>query len=135
MPVVAATIVKSELDDYHDVDGKRIYIAKVHFSYSFRGNEYVSETPALRGAQMFPLYNYEAKLLKKYQLGEMFNARVVPNVPEYAYLEIAPLSKASTILLPLTIVGYALYLVGLGWYTTFTIDVFSNPVVDVPSNS
>ena len=49
----------------------------------------------------------------------MYNARVVPAVPEMAYLEVAPFSRVSAILLPIITVLYALAIVGYFWYITY----------------
>ena len=125
-PVVAATITKSELFDLTSGDGVRSYEAKISFKYSFLGKDYECDTPALRSPQVFPLYEYESTLLDKYKVGEMYNAKVHPNIPEVAFLEIAPLSKLSVFLLPLIIFGYFAYLIGIGWYFTWTYNVFTN---------
>jgi len=124
--IVAATITKSKLFDLTDANGIRKYDAQISFKYRFRGKEYECDTPALRSPQIFPLYEYESTLLDKYKVGEMYNAKVHPNLPEMAFLEIAPLSKLSVFLLPLIILGYAAYLIGVGLYFTWVYEVFTN---------
>ena len=116
LPVVAATITHCSLDDHLTVEGGRKYEAKIRFSYDFRGKTYESGTPALRGPQLFPLWNYESEMIKRYEVGEMYNARVVPSGPELAYLEVAPFSKVSAIFLPIITVLYAAGLIAYWWY-------------------
>ena len=125
-PVVAATITKSKLFDFTNANGMRSYDAQISFKYRFRSKDYECETPALRSPQVFPLYEYESTLLDKYKVGEIYNAKVHPNFPEMAFLEIAPLSKLSVFLLPLIILGYGAYLVGLGLYFSYAYEVFTN---------
>lgn len=115
-PVVAATITESRLFDFTDSNGSRTYDALIKFEYRFREKNYESDTPALRGVQLFPQYDFAQQLLDKYKEGEMYNARVHPDLPDIAYLEIEPLSKKSMILVPLIILGYIAYLAGLGFY-------------------
>ncbi len=115
MPVVAATITKSDLANHHDVSGRRTYAADIRFAYSFRGNEYESATAVLPSPQIFHQWGYVTSLLGKYKVGEGYNARVVPNAPDLAYLEVEPLNKLAAIALPLLTIVYGLYLLGLGW--------------------
>ena len=104
-PVIGAQVTTSWLLNQPGADGQYLLEAVVHFSYSFRGQEYVSKTPALRGYDLFPSLEYERKLVKKYPKGEFVNARVHPYAPDFAYLEVAPLSITSTILAPLMAIG------------------------------
>jgi hypothetical protein len=113
LPVVAATVTESRLL-HSNIGGTTEYEAIIVFSYSFRGREYESKTPALRSVQVFPLYGYESELLDKYKKGEMYNARVFPNLPDTAYLEVAPLSKLSMFLFPIMTLGMLAYFIGLG---------------------
>jgi len=126
LPLAAATITEARLFDLTGDYGHRTYEAIISFKYEFLGKEYEANTPALRSPQLFPMYGYEWSLLDKYKVGEMHNVRVHPNMPEVAYLEIAPLSQLSLILLPLLILGYFAYLVGVGYYFTWSYDVFTN---------
>lgn len=125
-PVVAGTITESRLFDFTSFDTQRTYEAQIKFKYRFREKDYESNTPALRSPQVFPLYEYEQTLLDKYKVGEIHNVRVHPNLPDMAFLEIAPLSKLSVFLLPIIIFGYFGYLVGLGLYFSHAFDVFTN---------
>ena len=115
-PVVAGTVIESRLFDQTDSGGTRTYEALIKFKYDFKGKEYESETPALRGPQLFPQYEFELSLLDKYKEGEMYNVKVHPEVPTVAYLEIEPLSKKSMIFLPLIIIGYLIYFTGIATY-------------------
>jgi len=113
MPVVAATISEARLDHRNET-GRTVYEAIIEFQYNFRGRQYESKSPALRGIQVFPLYEYEANLLEKYKEGGIYNARVFPNMPELAYLEIAPLSRLSILMFPLILGGFFAYFIGVG---------------------
>jgi Protein of unknown function (DUF3592) len=125
LPVVAGTVTESKLRHHSDANGRTVYEADIKFKYKFRGQEYESDTPALRGPQMFPLWEYESKLLSKYEKGEIYNVKIVASKPELAYLEIAPLSKISTVLMPIAILGYGAYLVFVGWYFSYAAEVFT----------
>ena len=125
LPVVAGEVTESELRHYSDADGRTIYEANIKFKYTFLGQEYESESPALRGPQMFPLWEYESKLLSKYEKGEIYNVKVLGSKPDMAYLEIAPLSKISVILMPISILGYAVYLVFVGWHFSYMAELFT----------
>ena len=63
LPVVAATITRCSLDDYLTPDGGRRYEARIRFSYEFRGEMYESDTPALRGPQLFPFWQFESSMV------------------------------------------------------------------------
>lgn len=89
-------------------DGEQLTEAVISFTYEVGGKQYESNTPALRGYELFPSLKYESALVKKYKLGSHHKARVHPKFPEIAYLEIAPLSKLSTVLAP------AMSLLGIG---------------------
>ena len=114
--VVAGEILESRILHYTDTEGKTVFEARIRFKYQFQGKEYESETPALRGPQLFPLFDYESKLVQRYKRGEIYNIRVHPLEPEIAYLEVAPLSKISVVVLPFVLLGYLAYLSGIGWY-------------------
>ena len=103
---VRAIISRSRLIDQLNTDGGRDYQAEIRFTYHWNGKEYESDTAILRGPQLFPLWNYESLLLQKYKQGEHCEARVHPQNPEIAFLEMAPLSKKSAILLPVLTIGY-----------------------------
>lgn len=113
LPVVACTIIESKLlDDAFSNPGKRIYEAQIKYKYTFRGQEYIGETPSLRGYELWPDLDYEWVLLRKYKENEIFNAHVLPNSPKIAYLEVAPLDKRSAILMPFVMVGYLAFIWG-----------------------
>jgi hypothetical protein len=118
LPVVAAKITEARLSHYNN-GGGTVYEAIIVFQYKFRGVEYESKTPALRGAQIFPLYNFESELIDKYKEGEIYNAKVFPDMPELAYLQIAPLSKVSVFLLPIAMVSLFAYIFGVGWWFSY----------------
>lgn len=103
---VRATITRSKLIDQLNADGNRDYEAEIRFKYLWDGKEYESDTAILRGPQLFPLWNYESSLLQKYKEGDYCEARVHPRNPDIAFLELAPLSKMSAILLPIMTIGY-----------------------------
>lgn len=117
-PLVAAKIDDAWLIDQLDPSGKEILEAIVIFSYNFRGVTYESRTPLLKGYDLFPSREYESNLIKKYKIGEYYNARVHPAEPEIAYLEIAPLSKLSTFLAPVMTIG-GMALIVAYFYGTF----------------
>ncbi|AMX03898.1 DUF3592 domain-containing protein [Microbulbifer thermotolerans] len=102
-PNVTARITYSRFLNQLDVDGRKMVEAIIAFEYTFRGKSYRSETPVLRGYDLFPDFDYEKNLTKKYQVGDLVNARVHPKVNSVAYLEVAPLSRLSTVLVPLMI--------------------------------
>ena len=103
---VRATITRSKLIDRLNTDGGRDYKADIRFKYLWDGKEYESDTAILRGPQLFPLWNYESSLPQKYKEGDYREARVHPGNPSIAFLELAPLSKKSAILLPILTVAY-----------------------------
>lgn len=108
-PTVAAQVTHARLLNQVSPDGKTLMEAVIYFKYSYQGKEYKANTPALRGYELFPSLDYEAKLVEKYNVDEFYNVKVSPRAPELAYLEIAPLSTASTILAPmLSILGITL---------------------------
>ncbi|WP_250461650.1 DUF3592 domain-containing protein [Microbulbifer litoralis] len=112
-PTVAAKIIHSRLLNQLDVEGRRVIEAVIAFEYEFCGKSYRSETPALRGHDLFPDLNYEWDLTKKYRVGDLVNARVHPRTGQVAYLEVAPLSRLSTVLVPLMIFCSIGFLVAL----------------------
>ena len=118
LPVVAAKIVYSRLINHTDLDGKREIGAIIKYTYRFRGGEYEAETPVLKGYDLFPSLDYYQKLVKENRPGDIVNVRVVPSMPELAYITVAPLSKLSTVLAPvISLASLALiigYLTGLG---------------------
>ncbi len=117
MPVVAAIITKSALRDYNDLNGNRVYEADIRFEYQFRGNSYESVTPSLEGPALGPRWNYATELVDRYAVGEMYNARVIPEQPDVAYLEVASLNKVAVVLVPALTVAYGLYLFGIVWFS------------------
>lgn len=119
LPVVAATVTHCSLDDYLTVEGGRKYRANIRFTYEFNGKTYESRTPALRGPQVFPLWNYEWEMVQKYKVGQQYEARVVPSGPELAYLEIAPFSWVSAVFLPILTALYAVVLLVYWWYVVY----------------
>ena len=74
LSLVSATITESRLFDHTDSGGVRSYEALIKFKYRFREKEYEADTPALRGVQLFPQYDFEHTLLDKYKEGEMYIA-------------------------------------------------------------
>jgi hypothetical protein len=116
LPVVAAEITQRKMFNDYDIDGRRRYEADIRFRYRYQGKEYESQTAALRSAQLFPLWNYERELYERYPIGSVVNARVLPDVPEVAFLEVAPFSVVSAVLLPIATVVYALGIVFYGWF-------------------
>lgn len=126
LPVVAATITCSRLVHHTNVDGKLEIGAVIKYKYQFRGREYEAETPVLKGYDLFPSLFFYQQLVKDYPLGEVVNARVVPTQPEMAYLIVAPLSKASTILVPLISIGSILLIVGYA----FGLGSLVEPILD-----
>lgn len=104
-PVVAAKITHSRLLNQTGPDGKKLLEAIIYFTYDFRGKSYKTNTPALRGYDLFPSLEYERALVKKYRAGDMHNIRVHPALPRVAYLEVAPLSVISTVLAPVFTLG------------------------------
>jgi hypothetical protein len=117
-------VVEAKLIDHLKVNGGREYRAEVRFTYEYDGKDYESVTAALHGPLMFPLWNYEWQLLKKYKVGESYMGRLFPGNPRLAYLEIAPLSKMSVIGLPLVTIGYTIFM--FGYWLVLIQWVFSN---------
>lgn len=112
LPVVSATITYSRLIYHTNVDGKTEIGAIIKYKYRFRGEEYEASTPVLKGYDLFPSLSYYRQLVKDYPPGEMVNARVLPTQPDIAYLTVAPLSKASTILVPLISISSIVLIIG-----------------------
>ncbi len=108
-PVVAAKIIKSVLLDYNDVNGERIYEANIEFEYEFRGQNYTSDTPLLKGYEVFTKWDRESELLTKYKEGNIVNARVCPHAPGISFLEISKFDWLSALLVPLGIILYVLF--------------------------
>ena len=81
-------------------DGKNLVEAIIAFKYTVNGREYSSNTPALRSYNLFPSLAYESQLVRKYRRGDIVTARFHPLEPSVAYLERAPLSWSSTLLVP-----------------------------------
>jgi Protein of unknown function (DUF3592) len=118
LPVAAATITYSRLLNYIDLDGKREIGAIIKYKYTFRGKEYESETPVLKGYDLFPSLDYYQQLVKENRPGDIINVRVLPTFPELAYITVAPLSRLSTVLAPVVSLGsialIVAYFLGLG---------------------
>jgi len=118
LPVVAATIEYSRLIDHTDTDGKREIGAIIRYTYQFRGKRYECNTPVLKGYDLFPSREFYINLVKENRPGELVNARVLPHMPEMAFLVVSPLSKVSMVLAPIISVGTIVfsigYFVGLG---------------------
>lgn len=121
-PVTLGEVLESKLVDHNDADGKRIYEASIRCRYNHLGVEYESDAVVLRAAQLVPNFNYEHKLVQRYKKGSTVEIRVLPNSPDIAIIELAPLNKASVILVPLLIIVYAVLVFGYGWaaHETFT---------------
>jgi hypothetical protein len=111
LPIVDGIITHSELDDYNDVEGKRVYSANLKFKYFKSGKEYVSDTPTLRSFQFFPFHDYEHELINKYPEGTAVSIRHLPESPHKAFLEVAPLSILSTAALILPSLASGGYLI------------------------
>ncbi len=115
MPTVSVKILESSLTDHLTVDGERVYEANIRYEYNYGGEIYQSSTPAIHGPLLFPLWNFEADLIKKYKVGETYPAKVSASNPEIAYLEIAPLSRLSAVGLPIMTAAYTLAVIGYSW--------------------
>ena len=114
LPIVAAEITQCRL--IRSFEERWIVEADIRFRYTFRGKEYESHTPALRSAQLFPVWNYESALVDRYRVGSIVNAHVIPDVPEAAFLEVAPFSLSSAVLLPIVTLAYAAFILGYWWF-------------------
>ena len=112
LPIVAATITYSRLINHTDLDGKREIGAIIKYKYRFRGAEYESETPVLKGYDLFPSLDYYQQLVKENRPGDIVNVRVVPTAPELAYITVAPLSRISTVLAPVISLGSIALIIG-----------------------
>ncbi|KUJ83136.1 DUF3592 domain-containing protein [Microbulbifer flavimaris] len=117
-PRVPAEITHSRLLNQL-IDGRSVVEAIVTFKYEVDGREYSSKTPALRSYNLFPSVKYESGLVEKYRPGDVVTARFHPLQPSIAYLERAPISWSSTLLLPAWIaLGFAvLYGINNGYFT------------------
>ena len=109
-PVVAARIIESELRNHTNADGNRVYEANIEYEYEFRGHIYHSNTPILKGYELFIQWDREDALIKKYRNGDIVNARVCPSAPRICYLEIANLDWLSTALVPIGILLSGLWI-------------------------
>jgi len=123
LPVVAAEIIESKLRDFHDINERRIFEARIRYTYTFRGEEYIGDTPVLEGPNLFKRFSRTTDLLKRYSVGDIVNARVIPTMPHLAYLEMQPLNKISAILLPAICVGLLLYFGAIGWFFSFVMSL------------
>lgn len=116
--VVSGQIIYSKFINHTNTDGNREIGANIKFRYSVAGKEYESDTPLLKGYEMFPSFGYYHDLAKRYPTGETVNVHFSRRNPGVSFLEIAPLSKASTILAPLISIGciaiLVVYLSGAG---------------------
>jgi len=112
--VVAAEITVSKLYDIpHELSFMgRKYEAIIHFKYYFRGKEYVSITPFLKGYTLFSKMDSEKTIVKKYSVGEVYNAKVNPLVPEIACFAVEPIHWLSTVLMPISAILYAGFIFG-----------------------
>ena len=112
-----------------DMDGNRVYEAAIQCRYNHLGTDYESDAMILRSAQLVPNFNYEHRLVKRYKKGDRVEIRVLPHKPDVAIIELAPLNKASVILVPLIIIGYAFLVFGYGWamHEIFTYENNSDP--------
>ena len=122
-------IIESKLIDHNDMDGNRVYEAAIQCRYNHLGTDYESDAMILRSAQLVPNFNYEHRLVKRYKKGDRVEIRVLPHKPDVAIIELAPLNKASVILVPLIIIGYAFLVFGYGWamHEIFTYENNSDP--------
>ncbi len=96
MHVVEGAITHSKLDNYNDVDGKRVFQANIEIEYKFNGRTYISASPVLRSFEFSPSHNFENNLVERYQAGEVVNVRLNENYPASGYIVIAPLSVVSS---------------------------------------
>ncbi len=128
LPIVVAEITHSELLNYNDVTGARVWEARIKFKYAFCGKEYESSTPALRSPQIFgPTWEFDSELVKNNKVGDIVNVRVVPNCPELAYITVAPFSFWSAVLLPIITILYALFILGYFWWISVGIkDIYNS---------
>lgn len=111
-PVVAAKITHTRLLNQLGARGETMIEAVIHFEYEFRGESFTSKTPVLKGLDLFPSLDYEKELFNKYKKGEYYNARVSPITGGLAYLEVAPLSRASAIVAPIFGLSYVAFIFG-----------------------
>ena len=132
---VAGKITYSRFLNYTDPDGKREIGAIIKFNYSVRGQDYEGDTPILKGYEMFPSFDYYDELVKRYPPGEVVNVHFLRNNPKIAYLEVAPLSKVSTVLAPVMsissiaiLVAYALGVGDIfwGWFKATDLGLYIN---------
>ena len=117
---VRARITRSKLIDQLNVDGNRDYEADIRFQYLWDGKPLESDTAIMRGPQLFPNWNYEWDAVLRFSEGDTVEARVHRENPEIAFLELAPLSRKSAILLPLCTLLYAIAIIG--WTVIFASD-------------
>lgn len=115
MAIVDGVIIHSKLDDCHDSKGKRSYQANVVYKYEYEGKEYTYNNPVLRSFQLSPNHEYEHEVVGKYAAGQKVKLRLNASRPHQSYLEIAPLSTISTLILVFGTVLGAAYLVFVNW--------------------
>lgn len=97
MHVTDGVVMHSKLDNYNDVDGKRVFQANIEIEYQFNGSRYLSKFPVLRSFEISPSHNFENDLVAKCKVGESIKVRFNKSNPSKGYIAIAPLSVVSTI--------------------------------------
>ncbi len=130
LPVVAAKIIESKMIDYTDMRGTRHYRASIKYEYEFRGRTYIGETPALEPVSVMPSWGLPRDMVRRYKQGDIVNARVLPNAPKIAYLELVSQSTkqfiVTTILVVLGILLVTWYIGLLGNTAKEAIDLFED---------
>ena len=113
---VSATILESWVNAHTEMDGEYVREPVIRFSYTFRGQEYVSDTPFWRSFTLGPRFVDLSGLASQYKKGDKVVARLHPEYPEVCFLGIANFDFKSVFLLAggVVLTGAASYF--LGWF-------------------
>jgi len=110
---VKATILESRIRSYTDMDGEYVREPVVKFSYTYEGQEYVSDTPYLCSYSIGPKFIDLSDVANRFKKGETVTARLHPKFPEVCYIDIAKFDWKSILLLAggILIFGFGAYFI------------------------
>lgn len=97
MPSITGKVLECKLDNYSDVDGKRIFKANIEIEYEFEAKSYKCRNPILRSFELFPAHEFESELVDSYKVGDQIEVKVNPVKPINGYIAVAPLSIISSV--------------------------------------
>lgn len=110
---VEATVLESWVRSYTDMDGEYVREPVVKFSYSYEGQEYVSDTPYLRSYFLGSKFVDVSDIANQFSKGDVLTARLHPQVPEVCYIGIARFDWKSILLLAggIVVFGFGAYFI------------------------